>query len=755
MVEIKLCNISKKYGDRQVLKDISIDFFSGMTVILGPSGSGKSTVLNILGCLESPDSGEMLINGEKITYDQENKSDEYRCKMVGFIFQDGNLIHGLTVRQNLNLIMDVDGVTADYKEIAETFGISHLLDNYAETLSGGERQRVSIVRALLKKSEIILADEPTGNLDEENSINVFKELKLCADKYNKTVILVTHDYSKAREFADRIITVQDGKVKEDNVVNNKLPQKNEVKSETGFTKLSMKSILLLAKKNILSKKKKFISIMLIVSVTLSLIALCYDVYACSHIVMNDVNLNYLETDLIEVSKKSNDNISHFVTNIPFVDEDFKYISETEMFNEVVAYCPIDLMAVNGDKLYEILNLRYIYLDDFFKERIMSYDIKGEFIESDDEVIIGKDVAEALFKTDDCVGETLVLTDGTGYEMPVKIKGVNNTLNAEGKYYSYVSSEVSYRFYPKTQFCESIMLCEKDYIDCELKTVFKGGYKGKLVEYNNHELLTGMFPDSDNKIAVDLSLANVILKSTYPDVTLTKENIYQHLDKVSMLFNTDFYGCTTNSYPVNICAILSDEYIEPYTAAVTSNMYLQLNEVYPYRLQCYLKDMDTIKAFSNHRMNAKYNILSKYTHLQVNVGDKTDNFKKVLLSLGLVMMFLSLFMLKSFISMSVTEDKYQIGVIRALGSSRKQIKYVYKFEYFILSCLSSVIAVVIYYASHFTVNSVLDSSYIQLEINMLIPVFMFLISFIITQISCDLSILKLNKIKISDCIRFKC
>lgn len=184
------------------------------TVIVGRSGSGKSTFLHLLGGLDRPDSGKVLIEGKSIYKLRENHLAAFRRKKIGFIFQDFNLIPSLNVWENVVLPLGLDGKKVNKQEIMdilEKIGLEHKKDAMPNTLSGGEKQRVAIARALAGSPAIILADEPTGNLDSKTELEVMTLLKNCVKEYNQTLVMITHDETIA-QMADRIIMIEDGKV---------------------------------------------------------------------------------------------------------------------------------------------------------------------------------------------------------------------------------------------------------------------------------------------------------------------------------------------------------------------------------------------------------------------------------------------------------------------------------------------------------------------------------------------------------------
>lgn len=216
---LKAINLKKTYGkgDTEVhaLDDVSLVVNKGeFLAIVGTSGSGKSTLLNMLGGLDKPDSGSVIIDDNELQKMNDEAITIFRRRKIGFIFQSFNLVPVLNVYDNIVLPVELDGKKPDKKlidDIINTLGLKEKLDSLPTQLSGGQQQRVAIARALASKPAIILADEPTGNLDSKTGLDVLGLLKTTCRKYNQTLIMITHN-DEIAQTADRIIRIEDGRI---------------------------------------------------------------------------------------------------------------------------------------------------------------------------------------------------------------------------------------------------------------------------------------------------------------------------------------------------------------------------------------------------------------------------------------------------------------------------------------------------------------------------------------------------------------
>lgn len=219
---LKAVDLRKVYGQGETkviaLDDVNLEVEKGeFAAIVGTSGSGKSTMLHIIGGLDNPTSGQVIVDGQDLSHMTADELTIFRRRNIGFVFQQYNLVPMLNVWENIILPVKLDGKNIEKSyidEIVDTLGIGSKLKNMPNALSGGQQQRVAIARALAAKPAILLADEPTGNLDSKTSQDVLGLLKVTSQRFNQTIVMITHNEEIA-QMADRILQIEDGKIVSD------------------------------------------------------------------------------------------------------------------------------------------------------------------------------------------------------------------------------------------------------------------------------------------------------------------------------------------------------------------------------------------------------------------------------------------------------------------------------------------------------------------------------------------------------------
>ena len=216
---LQMTELKKYYGAKpnitRALDGVTLSIEKGEFVaIVGTSGSGKSTLLNMIGGLDVPTSGKVIVDGRELSTLKDEQLTIFRRRKIGFIFQNYNLVPVLNVYENIVLPVELDGNKVDktfMNEVVQMLGLEDKLNNMPNNLSGGQQQRVAIARALVSKPSIVLADEPTGNLDSKTSADVLGLLKTTSQKFHQTIVMITHN-NEIAQLADRIIRIEDGKI---------------------------------------------------------------------------------------------------------------------------------------------------------------------------------------------------------------------------------------------------------------------------------------------------------------------------------------------------------------------------------------------------------------------------------------------------------------------------------------------------------------------------------------------------------------
>ena len=367
MIELK--NVCKEYKAKnrvvtKALNNINIKLpSSGLVFVLGKSGSGKSTLLNLIGCMDKVTSGNILINDKDISKLSESKLNDYRNSCFGFIFQEHNLIEKFSVYDNLKLpcaLKKLKYKKDDYDKVLNSVSLDNLGYRRVNELSGGQKTRVSIARALIKNPNVILADEPTGNLDSTNSIQIFEILKNISK--DRLVIVVTHDTEYAYKYGDRVIEIEDGNITKDNIVN----QINEDNKEIKIVKsrLSFVDAIKFSSLNLRRKTIRLIVISIIISVTLTLFGYSYlmsDIDIINTHVKTMINNN--ETEMTLVKKISGKNLSDINPALSISDEDIKYIRNNITNNIELTYRLVldnEFMKLEKNMDFENPNLELSY-----------------------------------------------------------------------------------------------------------------------------------------------------------------------------------------------------------------------------------------------------------------------------------------------------------------------------------------------------------------------------------------------------------
>lgn len=689
---ISINHISKKFGNKTIINNLSLTIYEGeITFIAGSSGAGKSTILNLIGGLDIVSSGEILYNGKNIS----DKLNEYRAEHVGFVFQEYNLITGLSVRDNIKLGLYYCDKEENIAEIDTQLNNLCVKDinQRVETLSGGEKQRAAIARTVCKESDLILADEPSGNLDSENAENVFE--LLSGLKNNRHIIIVTHDMEKANKYGDRIITLKDGKVEKDYRRKDVPDLKAEEKSGGKKEKINWKSVGMLGWNSIKIRKSRIVSIALVIALAISSVAMAVHFSQSGSRVSQNVNVNYLESDLIQLFYPQTMNLGYKET--PFEDEEIARIQGSYDFNRIV---PIYAEGngswfFNHGSIIKDAVIKQVAIDDFFEKRVMSNEVEGNFLSKENEIIIAEDIAKALFDTD-CIGKEISLNDGAGNSIQFKIVGINHTVNAADEIYSFVSFNQIKKLLEQQieSKIESNISLEKYYTEMvDMKTGF---IYGAMKEAQGTEvILYGKEPEQTDEIAISSELMQYVFEGLGIVNSYSKDDIHNGAipEKVISEIESQRLAINCNGlFEVHICGVYQSDEVE---LCCSKELLNDMRSPEPTVLEVYAADAGSVTGIMKDiEKNGKYAAESKLENLKNNVGMQTRFFEMSIILLGVILVIISISMLASFSKISVMERQKEIGIIKSLGAGNRNIFLVLWFDIAVISAAAMLLSLMI-------------------------------------------------------------
>ena len=678
MIELK--HISKSFATKTVLNDLNLTIYPNeVTFIVGTSGSGKTTLLNIIGGLSLPDSGELIVDGQNAQEDL----NKYRADSVGFIFQDFNLISGLSVKDNVLLGQYISGRKndtddSDISELLHGLGLDQS-EQKAETLSGGEKQRTAFARSMLKNSRVIIADEPTGNLDSENAEKVLDIL--AKNKSGRHIIVVSHDMEKARRYADRIVEISDGKILNDSRTDYPREKESAIKDDRHPSKSAkVKATRMLGRNSIRRRLGKIISTVLVIALSISALTMVFTMRSWGNSVTTRVNKYYLETDLINISYPVRKAL-HYMGAYPFTEADIDTIQNKyqgaiivpEFYNQMEDSSSSSFLISYGEKTADV-TLKQVLLNSLFEERIMSYDIDGSFPQTDGEIIIASDAAKELFP-DSCIGEKITLHNGNGASREFTIVGVNNTVNPLNHIYTVVSAQAL-----KLMLEKEISAQMSSMIVCSEKTeswISTGGLCGKLVSDSDaYTLEDGALPQSDNEI---------VISST----TATKSFGTDWKDKVQTIYAKEYWLDLNGRWTVRVCGVVSSEEL---LIGCSPTLMGELKIADPVSLDVYLPDnLDTASVYNELNSGDDYFCMYYLEDLKDQVGSQTVFFEFAILISGIILTLISVAMLNSFSKITVLERRRELGIIKSLGAGNKELMAVLLYDSAVMAIASVVLS----------------------------------------------------------------
>lgn len=830
---INIINLKKDYKSTSgvvtnALKNINLKIGNkGLIFIVGKSGSGKSTLLNLLGGLDSVSEGQILVDNKDITKFSEKEYDSYRNTYIGFVFQEFNLLEEYNVRENIELANELQNQKTDvnsFNNILTNLGINELSDRKINELSGGQKQRVAIARALIKNPEVLLCDEPTGNLDVASSEQIFNILKSIS--LNKLVIVVSHDLENAKKYANRIVQIEDGNIIAD--YSNLPSDETNLQLNLKKSKLPIRYAFRMILKNYKTKIKKFIMTIILTSIALVFMGFMTNLamFKESRLVANNLkdnnnliysvvygnfygdggfssyNLKKENLDKIKEITDSIQNISYDLNNgekglnFEWSEEGENSIND-EMYETTfsnVVEIPYNFIEVEDDRIFDnIIGSKpskenelviHKYLADFM--------IKFGVKDSNNNLYYPKDYQELVnSKKELKMGENNVVISGImNDDNRVFLKHLNNEKLSDDDNNSLMEYyDLSYRIYVKgftdtAKLDENPNIIEKTFgyvpaingLEDKIENIKAIEEPIIVITSNGEEEIESLNKD---EVVINIDGLKVIDKNF--DSALTKymnDNKDGTYNELLNEYLKEYFSKKPNLSKVKIWQLLKnselreEKYLNVIGVSLDNNTYISKSYIddykyerkYPNRVYIYDNSIShMIKSFDQMIFNRNDSNLSGDHYVYI-VGHELElenvmglyKFLKVFIFIITCVFILFMFLLFSnFIGLSISSNKKEIGILRAIGASRNDIVKIYGYESIILGIISWLLSLVGFYVLCNFVNKFFgNTDYYTLNVIVLNPitiVIMLVFTICIAIIISSSYINKISKIKPIDVI----
>ena len=796
---IKLNNItkiykSKKGEDTKALQNVNLSFSKiGLTFILGKSGCGKSTLLNLLGGLDTPTSGEIIFKGKSLNTFKSKDYDSYRNTQVGFVFQEYNLVEKFNVFDNVAYALKLQDKKIDKEKVLivlDKVGLKDLANRKVNELSGGQKQRVAIARALVKDPSIILADEPTGNLDTESSRLIFDILKSLSQE--RLIIVVSHDEESANNYADRIIKLQDGIVISDN---NQLSEEEQDNYEVQKNHLSFKNALRFSIKNLFGHKVKLVLSILLIAFAMSFFGF-------------SIMQNYLKTDSETIKLMNNLEIekirifrlekapsyspikgywlSYSGTEV-IEEKDFEELknnNKTPLYKEYYfnsqdgeipgMYRRFEESASDYQKL-TYYYVRYQVASTFteLKQDEFYFKVIGSYPTNYEEIVIIKPFADFIIKYgierynedylevyrpssyEELVSDRYYIKFGNS---KVIISGIKDDDVSEFEILKNYSQDeinngreenlrkLSYKygsFFPVSFYALEGFKDNFDLKQISVKPVDINDDVYKLTPYVEGDIYTkdGVIRTTniaENEIIVNLDY----LDSKYNNFTkemneyiingkdldpskkgeeYREEFIKDFLSKEDVIGATVAYTIYGNNgepqeFVSRIVGVTKDEYLYINKSALDSF----LPEKYSFNVYTLKSEINNLNDFLEEFPIDGKEFISN-TDFSDRIADDAFTMRvlgKYLIIVSLLFAFFAVLLLFNFIGLSISDNKKEIGVLRALGTSKKDISKIYSIQGMLIGIVSYILSILLLCLYAYRENSVIFNSKNTLKIEYL-------------------------------------
>ena len=714
MLEVK--NLSKIYKSKernevQALEDINLTFNNqGLVFIIGPSGCGKSTLLNIIGGIDIPTSGEVLVDKKNIGTN-EKSLDEYRNRYIGFVFQEFNLINDMTVYDNLSLVCYEE---EKIKNVLKKVGLEGYEKRYPTELSGGQVQRVTIARALLKESRFLLADEPTGNLNNKMSIEIFELLKEISKE--KLVIVVSHNEVLSRKYGDRIISIQDGQIIED-VQKELIKEEKEYIEETKVKKITNKTLLKLVRKNIIGNIRDFIITSIILLLCFACISISFSIISYDRVDVDIKNLKSI-SEIETVNMQSTVTYSEWlsVTQVNKIIDKFydaEWIKNGRMKKELV------------EKVIDELNLEFIGEHD---------ELKDDGIYISNRLLSGLKVSQELYYDKECTIPVRYYDESdllhTYYKMPDKIVRIDgiikdvlymdvnfqemDTKTLNNYVYNYFESR-------GTPLCLLDSIYDKNIKSsiCSINSEHtKAYFNGKLLNVRPKFMMGNFFALTDkelkyvnevnpNEVYISIDLYNRIFNEniTYEylidynplaDEKRKVKNYPKHIgEEISIEIMEKYFPDESVKIDKKIFkgVITIKSMTEEYELGLNYEDYVRVEPLCGIKWAYFFKNsIDDIEEFVKYASKIYLKPAYFCSGTIDNFEEKANNNRIIFVIICAILIVVAFLICYEFIKRFIKKKTKEIGILKSIGTSNKDIMKIYKLVIGIINIMLMVIII---------------------------------------------------------------
>mgnify|MGYP000932877586 CR=1 FL=1 len=721
MTNIALGSIKKVYPNNSIaLNGIDLSFVgNGLVTIVGESGSGKTTLLNIIGLLDSATEGTISINNEVFTRDlNTDECDNFRSGQLGYVFQDDILLSQLSIKENILYPLKLKRIITEsdismLNRLSQAIGISDLLERYPHQLSRGQRQRAAIVRALINEPTVLLADEPTGNLDSTNSQTIFELLKDISK--DRLVIVVTHNDPLARKYSDRVIELKDGNVVFDNIDKAQQKTNHETKkSSPKRAKYRLPYMLYHSFSDIKNIKSKLSKVCL--TGMLALISVLF-VFSFSNSARGELNAmeeHLLGKNLLIITEDPESSalaFANYYSGRWVLITEFDFIEDCPLVEEYVLRYDISPHVITAKEPIYIEEITPIKINEYFNEKVAFQGIEGNMISNDNEIIIGIDIAKELYGKGymEHLGSTLEVVSVYA-KKDFTIVGINGKKDIRGKTQTYITENAMYHLALETdEITENVTLIYGPYNLIERKDSSLGvdgpkflvtdeafGVAHELGEFDAADLLDGVMPKSREEAIVSIqfleAFSTTLFGHKFDRELLSSRD--RAMDVIGFIYEQELFMKKYNAGKLKIVGIYDDKDNTYGEILLSEEGYRFLSKTCPYRIDVYVKNDADINAATQVFSDAGFDVYTEYENYKDGFASRFDSIRFALYILSVIFLVLTISVINTFSSNNIKDRTKDIGLLRAIGATRNNVINLFLLESASIGFFTSLLTIIV-------------------------------------------------------------